>query len=137
MIGTQAFRGCAALTDVVLSGNVANIGNHAFYGCNALTIYSEASGAPAGWNVYWNSAYRPVLWGCTISEDGYVVSYTKGRITNQDERKPLSAPSRDGYTFAGWTTTEGGTTAEYSAEELVNVPDGTTVYAVWVEAPAA
>ena len=130
-IGDQAFRGCVQLRDVVISGSVTEIGNHVFYGCASLTIYSESTSAQDGWGIFWNSMYRPVLWGCTVSDDGYVVSYTKGAITNQDERKTVLPPSRDGYVFLGWTTTEGGTEAEYDASEIVDVPDGTTVYAVW------
>ena len=134
-IGTQAFRGCTALSDAVLGNGLTSVGNHAFYGCTKLTIYSSMTQSSEGWARFWNSSFRPVVWGCTLSDEGYVLSYTKTTIEEQDERKPLSAPSRDGYVFVGWTTVSGGTAAEYSAEELVNVPDGTTVYAIWEIAP--
>ena len=133
-IGVQAFRGCSSLVDVTLSENVSTIGNHAFYGCNRLTVYSAASETQAGWESYWNSSYRPVLWGCTLSEEGYVVSYEKGTITNEDERKTLSAPAREGYEFMGWTRVQGGNEVEFSANDLVNVPDGTVLYAIWAVA---
>ena len=132
-IGTQAFRGCTALTAVVIRTPVAEIGNHAFYGCSALTIYCEAQEEGENWANYWNSSYRPVVWGCTVADEGYILSYTKGTISNLDERNPLSAPVREGYDFAGWATSANGE-VQYAADELGNVADGTTVYAVWTVA---
>jgi len=38
-------------------------------------------------------------------------------------------PTRDGYTFKGWSATDGGTTAITSIE----VNENTTVYAIWAE----
>ena len=75
------------------------------------------------------------MWGCTLSDEGYVLSYTKGAIENEDERKPLAAPQREGYTFVGWSTQSGSATAEYTAEELTSVADGTVLYAVWEVTP--
>ncbi|MBQ8885264.1 MAG: hypothetical protein IJY62_02710 [Clostridia bacterium] len=31
----------------------------------------------------------------------------------------------------GWTTVAGGKSAEYAASELVNIPVGKTIYAIW------
>jgi len=44
-------------------------------------------------------------------------------------------PSRDGYTFLGWSTTNGSPTAEYQSGGKISVAyNGTvTLYAVWVE----
>ena len=67
------------------------------------------------------------------SYGGYILSYTKGTISNLDERNPLSAPVREGYDFAGWATSANGE-VQYAADELGNVADGTTVYAVWTVA---
>ena len=42
----------------------------------------------------------------------------------------IVAPQYPGYIFAGWSTSEGGS-VEYYADEIVDVADGITLYAVW------
>ena len=71
-----------------------------------------------------------------LSEDqSYVVAikYDKTHVSNLSAVNGLSAPRRNGYIFSGWTTVNGGTSAEYSMEELESVANGTTLYAVWLE----
>lgn len=145
-IGDSAFRLCENLKDVMIGRYVSYIGSYAFYGCNtadfdnnftAVTIYSEAASAPESWGWRWNSTYRPVVYGCTFDGEGkYVVSVLKdvGSIENFNAYGGISAPSRKGYTFLGWTTERGGSTAEYGANDICNVPDGTMLYSVWGEA---
>ena len=54
--------------------SVTSIGDYAFYGCTSLVIYCEAQGKPSGWDSYWNSSYRTVVWGHSHSyEDGECV----------------------------------------------------------------
>ena len=44
-------------------------------------------------------------------------------------------PTRDGYNFAGWTTTNGGTTVEYHPGDEITVTENiNTLYAVWTMA---
>ena len=62
-IGSYAFEGCNGLTSIIIPNSVTNIGSGSFYGCNGLTIYAEAAAKPDGWNSYWNSSDRPVVWG--------------------------------------------------------------------------
>lgn len=133
-IGDQAFRGCTALESITLPQSVQSIGAHAFYGCNTLTIYAGAAQAGSGWNSRWNSAYRPAVWNCSFGTDGYLISFTKtaAGITDVTAASPLTAPRREGYTFGGWARTLGGA-AEYATDELAQVPDGTILYAVWVQ----
>nr|MDE5601829.1 leucine-rich repeat domain-containing protein [Clostridia bacterium] len=131
-IGKQAFRACTGLTSIVLGSNVTSISEHAFYGCKQLTIYAEDTKAQDGWNERFNSGYRPVVWGCMV-QDGYVYSVTKsaGNVRIPNSNDSLSAPQRDGYVFLGWSTTEGSDVAEYTAQGLKDVNDGTKVYSVW------
>lgn len=139
-IGRQAFRGAASLTSVILPKSVINIDKHAFYGCTSLTIYAETSSAPEGWVKYWNSSYRPVVWGCTLSSDkDYVVSFTKaeGSISYKNESNTLSMPLRDGYVFDGWSTAKDATRAEYTVESVTEAEDGTVLYSVWSRADEA
>ena len=64
-----------------------------------------------------------------------MVSFTKtaSAISNQNAINGLSAPARAGYDFAGWTTVQGGTVAEYDMTTMQSVEDGTVLYAVWTE----
>ena len=63
IIGEHAFFGCDHLTSVVIPNSVTTIGEHAFARCDSLTIYAEAQSKPSGWDSYWNSSSRPVVWG--------------------------------------------------------------------------
>lgn len=137
-VGDYAFRGCAGLTSVLINSSVEAIGAHAFYGCKQLTFYTSAEGPAEDWSGRWNSSFRPVVWGCTMSEDGaYVVSVTigEGTITDQYAVNGIAAPERADYTFAGWATSPDAE-VRFSAAELGNIAPGTTLYAVWTVAEA-
>jgi uncharacterized repeat protein (TIGR02543 family) len=132
-IDNFAFRKDLANTSITLHSGISDLGPHVFYMNNAATIYSENESKPESWNERWNSSFRPVIWGCELSGDGsYVVSFVKtaDSIENFDAINGISAPMREGYTFAGWATVEDGTPV-YTAAEVMNAPDGTTLYAVW------
>ena len=58
-----AFYDCDSLTSITIPNSVTSIGRHAFYECSSLTIYCEATSKPSGWDSYWNSYSRPVVWG--------------------------------------------------------------------------
>ncbi len=131
-IGKYAFKGWKGLNSLVLDSTVNEIDVNAFYGIDC-TIYTDAEKS-IGWNARWNSSQRPVVWGCTLSEDGsYVESVTmnENSISYANAKGGITAPERMGYEFVGWATSSGATTAEYTAAALSKVPYGTTVYAVW------
>ena len=131
-IGRQALRNCSALGTLILTKNVQNVGAHALYGCDSLTVYTDADAAPAGWNARWNSSYRPVVYGCTFSEEGYLISfrYAAGAVANTTLTTKLTAPVREGYAFGGWAETEGGE-ALYALDAFASAAEGSTLYAVW------
>lgn len=131
-IGRYAFKGCNQLTSLVLKSEIEKIGAHAFYGCKVMTVYTDATSIKGEWDKYWNSSYRPTVWGCILSEDKtYVTSVTITEETIQNEKiGEFGAPERSGYRFVGWATEENGE-AVYSAAQIVEVPIGTTLYAVW------
>lgn len=136
-IGKYAFLRWKAVKSVVLSKDVETIGDHAFNACNSATFYTDAQSIMPKWSKNWNSSYRPVVWNCTLSEDKtYVVSVTIGEngISNPLAKGGISAPVRDGYTFVGWTTREGSSEVEFSADNLGKVEKGVTVYAMWQKA---
>ena len=150
-IGKYAFKGCNSLTSLVLKSDVASIGDHAFYGCKNMTVYTDATDVSTlNWSERWNSSHRPVVWGCTLSEDGtYVVSlkitettftdaYVNVKVPSEENAEEtttvtkvaVTAPERAGYVFVGWATKAGGSVA-YQADETVTLPVGTTLYSVW------
>lgn len=155
-LGRYSFKGCNALTSVVVSNDL-QIGAHTFYGCKNMTIYTDAESLSESWSTLWNTSYRPVVWGCELSDDNsYVISVTVTETTLTNATKvvaiiteetdengepiieskivnQLTAPVREGYVFAGWATENGGEVV-YSATELLDVPTGITLYAVWEQA---
>ena len=135
-IGNYAFKGCSGLRSVVLKKSVENVGNHIFSGCSSLTVYTDNAERPENWEGRWNSGYRPVIWGCTLSEEGYVVSFTKNAntVSYLTAKNGVSEPRRDGFTFGGWSATVGEEEVIYTVSELADVPDGTVLTAVWVPA---
>lgn len=133
-VGNQAFRGNAELSSVILTQGLTETGSHVFYGCNSLTVYTAYAAAPSGWNSRWNSSYRPVAWGSTLSEDGsYVISFvaSEGGMENYNAVGGISAPIREGYAFLGWSSRQGSGEAEYTSETVSSAPAGITLYAVW------
>lgn len=135
-IGMYAFKGCNYLQSVVLGDNVEEMGKFAFHGCKQMTVYTTAQSLPEGWHNRWNSSYRPVIWGCTLSEDGsYVASVTIGENTveNKKEENVIVSPKRAGYTFGGWSATVDGVEVVYQASEIAKAPVGTVLTAIWKE----
>ena len=132
-IGTYAFRGCTEVNSIIIPDTVASIGKHAFYGLNKATFYCEADSTIAeNWSRFFNSSNRPVIWGCTLSEDdSYVVSFTmnKASIANATALNGISAPARAGYVFDKWSDNA---TATYAANDIMQAQDNTNLYAQWV-----
>ena len=132
-IGKQAFRGCASLETITIPASVETIDEHAFYACFMMTIYVEDGAAADAWNKMWNSSCRPVVWGCTLAEDGqYVVSVTIGEdtLSNTWCEDGFIAPYKKGYTFMGWAIENGGQVA-YDAQGIADIDAGVTLYAIW------
>jgi len=130
-IGAYAFKSCPLLQSVILSKNVKEIGKNAFYGCFG-TVYTTAEGNE--WGEKWNSSFRPLIGGCTLSEDGtYVESVTLGAngVLNPNAWLGLSDPVREGYDFVGWATQSGASSGDYQTAEIVALPAGTVLYAVY------
>ena len=135
-IGDYAFRGCNLISTVIIPDSVETIGKHAFYGMANTTIFCEAAEAPIGWHFRFNSSYRPIFWGCGLSDDNtYVVSFTKSdnNPDNVDENNIISNPEREGYTFEGWSTILNSTSVAYTTDTVATAPAGTVLYAVWTE----
>ena len=134
-IGDYAFRGCTSATAIVVSAEINEIGKHVFYGLKGTTLYCEAEGIKPYWNSQFNSSYRPVFWGVTLSADNsYVVSAVAGEdaIENPKATGGISDPIREGYIFAGWATEANSDTVVYTSQNVNEAPTGTVLYAVWM-----
>lgn len=132
-IGDYAFRGCESASSVIIPDSIVSIGKHAFYNLNSTTFYVESEKIQPYWNERFNSSYRPVFWGCTLSEDNsYVISVTVGKDTlgNPNAKGGISDPVKAGYNFEGWSTSADGA-PEYTSENVSTAPEGTVLYAVW------
>lgn len=133
-IGDFAFMNCANLRAVTLGINLTSLGKHVFMNCRGLTVFAEANNPYSTWNGLWNSQYRPVVYGCVLADDkSYVVSITVSRdlIANGNADSAIFAPMRHGKTFVGWSLSADGGTVDYTASDIRNAPDGTTLYSVW------
>lgn len=66
--------------------------------------------------------------GANVYDTKYAVEYKRGNF--QDTVTAPSAPVREGFTFAGWVTTEGGSELfDFSKK----VTEATTLYALWTD----
>ena len=124
---------CSSVSSVVIPESVVYIGKHAFYNLNNTTFYTSADKIMPYWDARFNSSYRPVFWDCTLSNDNsYVVSVTVSNklLINKDAKGGISDPTREGYVFSGWSTSENGA-IEYTSQNIATAPDGTVLYARW------
>ncbi|MBR2375825.1 MAG: leucine-rich repeat protein [Clostridia bacterium] len=133
LVGKYSFKGMSKLTSITINGEVQKIDRHALYGGSKMTVYVSADADTSAWDERWNSSRRPVVYGCTLT-DGYVssVTVTAETLEYATASGGITAPLRDGFTFAGWKTSPDGAVV-YSAAQLAEVPVGTTLYAHWTE----
>ena len=133
-IGKYAFKDCEQMLSVILPSSLETIGAHAFYDCKKATFYTEALKSGEDWDPYWNSSYKGIVFGVTLSEDkSFVVSITVSDTTFQNaQTAEFGVPQHNELIFTGWALSENGEVA-YTAEQIIDVPVGTTVYAVWGE----
>jgi uncharacterized repeat protein (TIGR02543 family) len=151
-IGDGAFSGATALTSITIPASVTTIGLSAFFGATSLTsvyflgdapivagedpFYFVANGAQAYIKSGNTSFGSEATWnGLVLAVGVYTVTYnTSGgsAVTAQNYGANITAPTsptRTGYTFAGWSATDGG-----SAITFPHTPasgSGITLYAKW------
>ena len=139
-IGGAAFASLtnkSTIDQIIIPSTLADIKASAFNGNDHATFYTEFSSKPSGWSSNWNTAVRPVVWGCNLSADNsYVVSFYNSHynISNANAINGISNPKRSGYTFDGWYTT-----SNYTGTQFMNIataPSG-NLYAKWTESCVA
>jgi uncharacterized repeat protein (TIGR02543 family) len=153
-IGELAFYEAKVLTNISIPASVTTIGRQAFATAPKLTEYFFLGNAPATLHAeaftgvaatakgYTRTGATGFGSGSTWNGLAIVVGFyenvsfnSKGgsAVTNQDAYSKITqstAPTRAGYTFAGWTATDGGETTvtfPYAPSEFV----GITLYAKW------
>jgi len=132
-IGDQAFRDCESLASLTLGKALGYVGAHAFYSCDVLTLYADSEINTSGWSDDWNSTFAPVVWGCDVSADGYVsaVKGSEQAVYNNFSDTVISAPTREGYIFLGWSKNKASSTAEQALSDVADLKNGDTFYSVW------
>ena len=129
---------CTMLRSLIIRGEIDYVGKHAFYACSYMTAYAACDREISEqWNVMWNSSYRPVVWGSTFSEDGYMTSVTldENTITNLHATFGFFGPYREGYKFLGWSKNPNSIEAELPTNGIRTAELGTTLYTVWENLP--
>lgn len=125
-----AFKECDNLKSIMIQGGLTYIEVDTFAEINEYTIYTENGSDNPEWHFINFSPSCVVFYNCTFSEDGAFVVSILVQGENYVNANP-TAPCREGYVFAGWTTTLGGD-VEYDMEDAVSgaIID-TVLYAVW------
>lgn len=138
-ISNFSFMDCDSLKSVILRSELDTIIQHAFYSCDSVTFYTDVTEYKDNWQAMFNSSYRPIVFGCELSEDKtYVVSITitSSTFTNVTSTTTIENPERKGYTFKGWKTIikdEDGNDKEYtySSSDIPNLLTGVKLEAIW------
>ena len=133
-IPDYAFYDCYYLTSITIPETVTSIGYYAFYNCQSLRIFCGVDSQPDGWNYYWNSNGRPVVWGYDGTEHTYTFDTNGGDAIDTITSSltiELPTPTYEGYYFGGWYLT-----SDFSGE-AVSSPyynsENVTLYARWLD----
>lgn len=132
-IGERAFDGCTSLVTVTILQNCNTVGANAFANCSQANIYTGKQSRPSGWHSNWNSANRPVLWGCGFEGNTskfVTVTKTANNPTAHIELTGFKAIILyNNYMFNGWYTSP-----DFSGENYFDIneaPNG-KLYAKWI-----
>ncbi|MCM1532825.1 MAG: leucine-rich repeat protein, partial [Ruminococcus flavefaciens] len=152
-IGKYAFDRCKALTTLSVQRPLTGAYSNAFWETNiqnvllaehvstdvvsSLSSQCDATAytaSPENFGVLQTGKdrYSVIAGNCSFSEDrSYLISFEKSSANTTDMNATMFQPMRNGYIFGGWTTSEGGTTPEYTCENVSSAPN-TTLYAIWI-----
>ena len=143
-IGESTFANCWDLQLVTIPKSVTHIKANAFSGDSYIT-YVEYGGSDDEWNKITIETGNDYLKNASFKynrELPVTVFYNvNGGINAPDVEKAnenssiiitSSIPSREGYTFLGWSENSGATTAEYICGDTLSIgTKDVTLYAVW------
>lgn len=128
-VAESAFNDSRHLLMIVIPRYVSTIAGPLVNGNVQKAVFiTEAAERPEGWAEDW-AGERPAIMGCEVSADlKRVLSFTKsaGSIINPPQAFGLSGILVGDYVLQGWYTLEG-----EKVEDLLQVPEGTVLYADW------
>ena len=135
-IGAHAFENCIGITEVDLPETVRKLGEYSFAGCTAL----QQINMPESLEYIGDHAFE----GCSnlggvVLPDEYTLTYNANggagapaaQTGNGTIALSNSKPTREGYTFLGWSTDKSALTASFTAGQIFDLSKDTTLYAVW------
>jgi len=130
-IKREAFRYCSALNLIVLPDSVVTLGDSVFVGCFNLTVYTEFSEKPSGWQANMNPENRPVVFNAKKNTYSFVTNGGSPVQSITDYVLSMAPKTvRDGMVFVGWYDNEA-LTGDAVAFPYTNETK-TTLYAKWI-----
>lgn len=144
-IGEYAFCHCnnPKLTTINIPETITTIESSAFYHCDTLQQVNYG-GTKSLWDKINIGSSNSTLTNANITYKTETVNLTynlnggegETEITEIDENSTTTitavSPTKDGYTFLGWSASSTAKTAEYKANDSITVgTEDITLYAVW------
>ena len=139
-IKSKAFRRCEQLKSVTFApgSQLKEVGTNAFVDCPNLVIYYNDEGVESALlegNVTTADKIKPAKPTVTFDFDNGTEAENK-QVENSEKVTPPTAPTKDGYIFAGWYTKD--TSGNWAAKPFdfnTLITDDMTLYARWEKVP--
>ena len=142
VIEGSAFENCSSLTIIHIPKEFVGIADYAFRNTSdSLVICSTTSDCTAKTYAQENGITFRVCDGthATPVVKSYTLSYNanggsgapSSQVNSATYTIPATIPTRNGYVFIGWSTSNTATTATYLSGDIVTLSANTTLYAVW------
>ena len=142
-IGLYAFRECTELTRITIPVSVTSIEKSAFYNSSALkNVYYN--GSKSQWDKINIGSSNTPLTNANITYKVETINLTYNLNGGNGETETVeieenssttissSIPTKDGYTFLGWSISSSAKTPEYNTNDIITVgTEDITLYAVW------
>ena len=131
-IGDNAFRDANSLTSVFFLGDAPTAGTNAFTSVAAgakAYIKTGANGFVAIGSVWNNLTVAMGVYNVTYNSSGGSVVASGAFIEDGDISQAPTQPTQSGYTFTGWSATDGGSTVTFPYTPTSN--SDLMLYATW------
>ena len=123
--------------DLTLSSDKPTRSGYTFLGWSTSSTATSATYTAGGSYTVEGDATLYAVWKVNTYTITYNANGGSGAPASQTKTHGKSLtlsstkPTRDGYTFLGWSTNKSATSATYSAGGTYNTNEATTLYAVW------
>lgn len=115
---------------------------HSFLGWSTSSTATTATYTAGGSYTSNSAATLYAVWKTNTYTVSYDANGGTGAPASQTKtydvllKLSTSIPSKDGYSFVGWTSISGGTAVEYNPGDYFSYDSNTTLYAIWEKIPA-